>query len=288
MTSKNTTVIDFKESSKTAALYFDYVVPLVFYNEEPLETEVLIKILPKHLLDTRKEGDIVADYVDLQRIGLAVAAPKLLGIDPYETGFINNPEYQLIIKNFQRAANEFLITRGLADSPMLLPSYETPDMGEKREDVLLTLAGIPLVDVTKATWEQILEFRRDEKSVANIRKLRLFLRENYEGKDRSFIEDDLAVRLESYENAKKDWGFKTKTSTISLLLSSKSLIASGGTALVSTLFGAPTVAAAIGATGAIVELGKFGVHIAKRRYGLKNLRRDNALSYIIDAKESFE
>ena len=288
MQPQETTVIDFLESPKTAALYFDYVVPMAIYQDLPPEIEVLRKILPKPLLDNREGKDVAADYLNVLEGNVLVMVPRLFGFDPYDTGFINNPGYQLAIEEYWRQAREFLVARDLVDSPMLLPGVDTPAMGEKREDILLTLAHIPQVDVTHTSWDQILEFRRDKNSVKKLRKLRLFFRENYSGKDHEFIADDLAVRLDDYENTTKDWGFETFRSTLSMLLSSKTLASSGSAALVSILFGVPNVAAAVGIAGALAELGKISLHIAKHRYGLNTLRRDHALSYIIDAKESLE
>jgi hypothetical protein len=73
-----------------------------------------------------------------------------------------------------------------------------------------------------------------------------------------------------------------------MLLSSKSLASTGGAALFSFLYGAPITAAAVAIGGACIEIGKISLHLAKRQYGLKTLRRDHPLSYIIEAKRSLE
>ena len=140
----------------------------------------------------------------------------------------------------------------------------------------------------KTSWNQLFEFRKDQVSVAKLRKLKLFLRESYTNKDKSFIEADLESRLTDYKNTVKDWGFETKASTFSLLLSSKSFTATAGGTLASVLFGAPTLAAVAAISGVCIEFGKISLHLANRRYGLLKRQRDHPLSYIIDAKKDLE
>ena len=62
----------------------------------------------------------------------------------------------------------------------------------------LTPANIPLIDTSKASWEQILERRKDTRALRKLRKLKMFLQDNYQGKDKDYIEDDLAMRLDKY------------------------------------------------------------------------------------------
>ena len=89
-------------------------------------------------------------------------------------------------------------------------------------------------------------------------------------------------------HAVKDWGFETRTSTLSMLLSSKTLTGTAAGAVASVLFGVPSLAAAAAIAGTFVEIGKVSVHLAKRKYGLTKLRRDHPMSYIIDAKMLLE
>jgi hypothetical protein len=62
----------------------------------------------------------------------------------------------------------------------------------------LALSGIPLVDTSSASWEQILELRKDPDARAKLRNLRLFFHNNYQGKPATFVVDDLGRRLDEY------------------------------------------------------------------------------------------
>ena len=170
----------------------------------------------------------------------------------------------------------------------LIVSPEVSETNSTNENLEISLTKLQLVDASKASWEQIFEFRKDEKAKANFRNLLLFFRTNYIGKPKTFIEDDINRRLEDYKNSVKDWGFDTKVTTISMILSSKKLMGTIGVTLTSALFNEPNIAKLSIGTGVTLELGDIILYLVKRKYGLSRLRRDNPLCYIIEAKRELE
>lgn len=88
-------------------------------------------------------------------------------------------------------------------------------------DIALSIASLRLVDTENISYEQLLEFRNDNEAKEKLRRLRLFAYENYQGKSRSFIEDDLMARISDYESTVKKWGFETKSAVMTALMDSK-------------------------------------------------------------------
>ena len=154
--------------------------------------------------------------------------------------------------------------------------------------VLLELSNLDLIDTSKTSWEQIIAFRADKQSARSLRRLVHFYRDSYEQKDASHIKDDIEIRIEDYQKAVESWGFETVTGSTSLVLDSKSIIATGGMAFTAAIFGAPSLSIASMGAGAAIEIGKLAIHIAQRKHGLRQLLADNPIGFIIDAKKQLE
>ena len=150
-------------------------------------------------------------------------------------------------------------------------------------DPSLTLAQVRLVDAASADWGQIVELRKDKDSHHRLVRLRLFMHSNYAGKPFTFIEDDLARRIEDYEASARKHGLRTVFSSLTVLLNAKDLQASVGAGLIAGLFGGPLVG--IG-TGVAVEVGKVAVHIAERHHTMREWRSGHELAYIIETQAS--
>ncbi|MFH1934457.1 MAG: hypothetical protein ABIN18_23150 [Pseudomonadota bacterium] len=168
---------------------------------------------------------------------------------------------------------------------VLLPSFCITSNEATESDLSLSLANINLIDTSKATWEQIIEYRKDEEARKKLRNLRLFLNTNYQGKSGAFIEDDLGKRLDAYYNTCKDWGFETLTSTITVVMDSENLISLLAGTTCATLFGGPV---AVLTAGASIEIGKISLNLIKRKHAFNKLKRDHDLAYIIEAKDRLE
>lgn len=268
-------VVDLSDSAKEAALYFDYVVPLSI--KKGISSQAMDAILPDRLKVQTAGKDVADEYLNVLKqfmmVGLAIR----------EADAVVQEE---MIRRYWEYTDCLLDKFQLRATPLLVPtSSDSKLQGDKNENLLVTLSQLPLIDTDKVSWEQIIEFRRDCDSVARLRQLRAFLQTNYKGKEKAFILDDLQSRLDQYANTVRDWGFETKTSTISTLLSSTTLLGTAGGTLVSLFAGAPTLAAVTASAGTLVELGKISLHIANRKYGLVKLRRDHPLAYIISARE---
>jgi hypothetical protein len=148
-------------------------------------------------------------------------------------------------------------------------------------DPSLTLSQLKLVDTTTADWRQIIELRKDKVSHQRLIRLRLFMHSNYTDRTFAFIEDDLARRIDEYEEAAKKHGFKTMLSSLTVLFNAKDVQASLGAGLVAGLFGGPL--AALG-TGLAVEVGQIAVHVAERLHEMRDWRSGHELAYLIETR----
>ena len=138
------------------------------------------------------------------------------------------------------------------------------------------ILGIPIAAVRRLIAEDRLPAIRAG--------LRLFALENYSGQPKSFIEDDLSVRLSDFQEAVRKWGFETKYAAFTTIPSSKILARALTGTLVSALLDAPLAAAASALVGVALEVGRITMEVKKRRFALRSLMAENPVCYISEAR----
>jgi hypothetical protein len=129
----------------------------------------------------------------------------------------------------------------------------------------------------------VIEFRRDIDSVNKLRRLRLFACDNYAGKSKEYVEDDILNRIAEHDEAVRKWAFETKTGAVSALLNSR--LVRGGLAgsLISALCGKEGIAVATAAAGVLIELASVTIQLARQRFALREMMEHNPVSYISSA-----
>jgi hypothetical protein len=171
---------------------------------------------------------------------------------------------------------------------VLLPEKCLLSEDENNCDVSLILPNLNLIDTSETSWKQILEFRKDNDASTKLRNLRLFFENNYSGKDRRYIEDDLMKQLDDYDQIVKEWQFKTITSTMGVILDSKNIQTSFYAALAGICIGVPILISGALIAGTCIEIGKCVLHFTNCIHSFKNKIRNNDLAYIIEGKERLE
>jgi len=121
-----------------------------------------------------------------------------------------------------------------------------------REIIVTTLSNLDIVDEKQLTWEQVIEFRKDNENKQKYRRLLHWLDKDMVGKSRAFIQDDIAMKLEDYEWAIKKHGIKTVIGTIEETLDAKHLAGASGIVGSFTYAGHPVLGMLVGA-GLILE-----------------------------------
>lgn len=302
------------EELKSAALYFDRVIPLS-YSPFPKF------ILPANWdVDERLQEAFVvissmaseaAFHSGLDRFGdLPIQTAPVLELNPDRRfGTWRSPTYKDLSDDEALAASEALALHYTSNRPnanamrylamdiegrffngipVVCPIPVAASDTDSLQDVLIVLAGAKLIDVANAPWDQIRQVRTDPSSLHRLRRLQLFLFEKFVGKDPTYIKEKLEQILYDYEQAAKSHGFQTRLEVLSTLTSSKSLVALGTAALIAAALGEPMLAGTAAATGAILEASNISLKIANRRHSFGQLRSTHDLAFLIDAKRQLE
>lgn len=169
---------------------------------------------------------------------------------------------------------------------VVLPGMVRPDSTE-HSDVAISFASLKLVDTENVSWEPLLEFRKDPAARNGLRRLRLFAFENYAGKSEDFIKDDILTRISDYDDAVRKWGFETKSGIVTALLDSK--VVQGGlvTSGLAALCHEPLAAIASAVVPVSIQLGRIALGVRRQRFALRDVMRNNPVSYIVNANEKF-
>lgn len=302
------------ENFKDAALYFNRVLPLnmgrmrgdsdvgdilVGYPEEVPSAAL------SHLVDgiegdtkTYSHAKRLITFTTGQWVDFARKAEPYARLWAGEAGRRDDADKEETLNQYEKLRSSYLANDVIPGCPSIRAIFQqyARSMGFKEicvslptraalvastTDPGLTLSQLNLIDTTTADWCQIVELRKDRYSHQRLIRLRLFMHSNYAGKPFAFIEDDMARRLYEYEVAARKHGFKTLTSSLTVLLNAKDLQASVGAGLVAGLFGGPL--AALG-TGVAVQVGQIAVHIADRLHEMRDWRSGHELAYLIEAQ----
>ena len=299
-------VLGEQERVKTASLFFDHVIPLSFWEYPP-------EIFPPEFHPGRDRASYTAFRAGLLDIVEKTGGetminrhPQLNQFEQQFDGFIHElfPHHRPVsvdpVRGDPHIADVYLqnaagareqISRGLAGMgleqvPLLVPDGALLCTNTTLSDVTITLARMPLIDMSKASWEQILEFRNNPLSIGKLRRLRLFLYDNYSGKSSQYIQDAMLRDIEAYMSCCIEHGFEFKTGVLSTILDSKTLLTTGIITLVAFLFGGPSTGCITAAIGSSIEIGKVLLTIADKKHSLAQVKDSHPLAYIIEAADS--
>jgi hypothetical protein len=178
--------------------------------------------------------------------------------------------------------NRFLLHSAAVDAP---PELFIDKAGASTPDLSVTLSSAHLVDVESTPWEHILEFRSDPEAKRKLRRFRLFAYENYAGRSKAYVEDDILAKLDDYAETAKGWGFKTNVAALTSLFNSDLVKAGLAGSFAAALFNQPLIgiSSLVGTAG--VALGTVAVEIGKQSFAMREAMEENPVSYIAYAKE---
>lgn len=276
-----------------AALFFEYVVPLTTYIidfNSSLEDVVYLKTPKYKVIDSIKGKALLYTLTEITH-------PSLL--DSNGIGF-SNDYLNFIIhllpfliadpvssvgdkvkmgEAFLKSVKKLIISIG---EP--IDMIGSPDIKNYSdiEDLCISLKNLDLIDTTKITWNQVLEFRKDRESKQKLRNLRLFLYENYKGKSKNYVEDSILKKIDEYNRVVRKWGMETTEAALNIVFSSKSAIALWAAAFAGSLVGGTSPVTAL--VGLTFEFGLIGLEISKKMRELTEFKLNDPVSYIIDIK----
>lgn len=286
---------------KTASLHFDRVLPVAFQRmagtgndivtefPDPVPSRALINIVFDKAADEGSErytefGRIIDGWDEFRQDTHAywrasTKRPDSADYAALEEAYLLNataPGSKPLRHFFARYAASLGITSPDVLLPTFSGSYPTAN-----EDPVVRLSQVQLVDANRASWEQILALRSDAQARLRLQRLRAFAETNYTGKSISYVEDDLASRIDEYEQARKKHGFEVITGSLSALLDANNLHAAVGATLAAAILGGPLAAMS---AAACIELGKFSLEFAKRKRTMVDWATSHPLAYLVETK----
>ncbi len=148
------------------------------------------------------------------------------------------------------------------------------------------LSNLPDVIEETASWDQILDFRKDKDALRKYRALRLWLHNALITRSVEEATDVICLKVEDYEWALRKHGFKTATGAISSILDWKGL---------TTIIGGSSLAAVVGGpiwsalTAGFVISARISVWVAERMIEKKEIERGDGVevAVIYEAKKRF-
>src|SRR5579864_2440276 len=290
---------------RDALLYFPYVIPLLEGEHLTLQTaeeRELFKAQTEQLLPPDISEAALKDLERLRESYKTLAwhvIRQWQAIKDAEQSSINRPTvmerlFHLAVRGKHgEPTNEAIISffvhyKSSMSFPFIYGGTYAEDNKIETEDIAVTIASLKLIDTRNIPIEQLFEIRKDPLAMNSLRRFRLFAYENYIGKSREYVEDDILTRLDDYENAAKSVGLQTTSAAITTILDSKLIAGGVAGSFVSAYLHAPItpIATALGAGG--FAIGKLAVELSKQSVAKRDLMQSNPVSYISYAKEKLE
>lgn len=285
---------------KLAALYFDRILPL--YSQETVPTTVKVSISPEAVAKI----PVLAFAQQLsenprRKLGECDAKPFLafLGV-LRQHSIAYDPDYPFAHDFLDYLRNAVAITLSTATAgtfkaavPILAPNA-LPN-GRTTSDILAATGAAPFsedalqINVTslqavcsdRTEWNQVNEIRRDKGARQSIRAMRLLYWQEYEGKDASFIRDDIERRIEEYHAAAKKHGFELASTTLEVLWAKDSLLGLAAVSAIVTLLGGTGPLEAAALAGAVVGLPKVAISVVKKHWAFTKEMREHPFAWIV-------
>lgn len=292
------------ENAKASAIYFDYILPIMYgecpnevitpsvnYDEKLMQAITHIQLgALQYVPNITKFGSIPLNSGMVEVIGKEenkLYRPNHLELDTDQRDIADKQIIATYLdeeSQFRKALSHF-INSYLGKIPIVIPDASLNNKEATMDDLSILLIGLPLIDTSKASWKQIIEIRKDDDAKAKLRRLRLFMHDNWLGKEKSYIEDTINVMIYEYSNTAKDFGFELLHGAVSELLNSKSLLLSGISTLTAILMGQPVTAGIASIIGTSIEVGKITLKISEKKHAFNKLSNNHKLAYIFKVQD---
>jgi hypothetical protein len=165
-----------------------------------------------------------------------------------------------------------------------LPNDLRPPMNDALE---VNVHNLKMVVGDSAEWRQVKEARSDAEAIQKIRNLRhLFLKEYKDLTSAEEIRDDIDRRIEEYERACRKHGFEMRSTFISSLLDTSSLLGIAAAAAAGVLVGGPVIPTVAAVIGAVMHTGKVSIDLRAKNYAFEADMSREAIAYVVDARRN--
>jgi len=226
--------------------------------------------------------EITSDIV--KREGLTNQGQKIEYVEMPFTEFIKTTLFRnLWILKIQKMLN----TKGSASIPFIHdsdPFVHFLPQGHS-EALEIKLSNIGVIDHSKVDWGQVKALREDADSSTKLRRFRLFMTENYKGRDGNYIRDDLLLKIYDYEQVCKKHGLELIISSVSKILDTKSIVGTLAASAASTLVGDLTCGIL---SGVAIQIGQVAINIAEKRLEFESKKNNSEIAYLMEIKGRIE
>ncbi|SHK64092.1 hypothetical protein SAMN04488007_3482 [Maribacter aquivivus] len=293
-------IVSDADKLKLAAILFDSIIPIGKEHNIP---EKLISKIPidyskvEKLIEIDKEkhgkGDItyltdriLPEYFEKQNV-TDIERDKVIEIleNVFNEGYkkVGNLSVLELSKQVNKENN---LGIPIFDESILLEKLIEDYKFQKSTNKLeIEIINAPVINTESLEWNQILQAKQDSDFIDKVKRFGLFINKNYQGKDISFISDDLQIQTEDYKNACKKHGIDLVNGTLKSLTNSKSLFGTLGIVFGSIMLGTPGVAAIGGLVGGFLEIGKLGVNIKEHNDKFNSFVSASPISLIVELEK---
>jgi len=277
-----------RRRAKDAALFCGYVIPLsLIWEQDPDEPMDLQKVLSQLLPPGFKSDASLMELLTACIDGTQKDRRDLHAV-LYEDGPLPWSPNQDVLQSISRLATRvWLATQDTEDRYCFFDGEAVAPDEHSPQFYSVTIQGLDLIDATNISWEKILAIRTDPSVRSRLRRFRLLFEQEYQGKSKAYVEDDILRRIDDYRAVVREYRLETKLLVLEQLLASKTLATVGGTSLVAALIGAPILVGASALVGAVVEVGKICVRVAQRRHKLDKELATLPVGYVVYLQDRF-
>ena len=272
---------------KTASLLFDRVVTMA---REPCPAPIGFDAFThdRHVEDhTARTVDyeINFDGEDISVVARDIAAPQPENL--YAGRHLDAALASFSNSLLRVGSEELRLKLGLDVYPMYhsVEAYSAEYKPGNYGVIIASLENLKIVHEDAMDWEQIMDFRNDKDARRKYRRMVHWLNGSMVGKSQSFIQDELAIRIEDYESALQKHGLKTLLGTLSDILDPKVLIAA--TTVGGALFQVDSLLGVLAGSG--VTLANVVVKAARNALDLKSSMETSRgqIAYVFELRERF-
>ncbi|MCH7518598.1 MAG: hypothetical protein IH964_06175 [Candidatus Dadabacteria bacterium] len=285
---------------RLASLLYDYVCPALYKNEiDDLPNEV--RYHPGNIMDRPDDigQKLIQEEFDsttmphlnnLVKIleSITKGGEKITFEEALNTLEKTEPTNINYLNTFVRAIYVDLTRDGIRSVPLFYNHLDYDDYFSVGDQncLQIELFNYPLIDTTGIEWKQVLEIRNGNKEFhKQIRDFRLFLIDNYVGKDTDYVYDDLCRKIDMYEEQCKHYGVRLKNTNIKILLDPTTYTASAALSSLSILSSDPLIIGIAGLTGLAIDVGRMMITVSDKQMEYDNAIQNQELAYLVEIRK---
>lgn len=150
----------------------------------------------------------------------------------------------------------------------------------------IELFNYPIIDSSNIDWKHISEIRQKNKAFhKSIRDFRLFLLQNYEGKEADYIYDDLMKKTDRYQEDCTRYGLKLTLAKTKMLIDPRSYGATSILLSLNILAGNDLATGIAGLAGFMLDFGRIMIKTEQKKLEYKQEINNPELAYLVELKK---